>query len=259
MSPVTPLSQQFSLKGRTAIITGAASGLGLAIARGFADAGAQVVLADQNEAGARRATEQLHQQGRQALAVTVDVTKLTAVEEAVQFVLDKLGGAIDVLVNCAGINTWSPAVDIDEDMWARILDVNLTGTFYCCQAVGRHMIERGKGCIINMASIAGIAAVPGVLPYAVSKAGIIQLTRILAAEWAPVRVNTLAPSTFDTPMVADSLAKRPEEYMKLLERMPLAHIGQPEEIVGPALFLATEASAMITGHTLAVDGGYLAL
>lgn len=258
MSLSLSLTNRFSLSERTAIVTGAASGLGLAIARGFAEADAHVVLADLNEAGATEAAERLNREGRRAFAIRIDVSNRAAVQEAVSIVLDKLSGVVDVLVNCAGINTWSKAVEVSEDMWASILDVNLTGTFYCCQAVGPHMLERKSGSIINMASIAGIAAFPGVLPYAVSKAGVIQLTRSLAVEWAPVRVNALAPSTFDTPMVAPSRTERPEAYAELLQRMPLARIGQPEEIVGPALFLATEASALITGHTLAVDGGYLA-
>lgn len=251
------LIEQFSLSGRTVIVTGAASGLGLAIARGFSEAGACVALADLNEAAANQAAERLNQEGKQSFAVMVDVTDRTSVQEAVQSVLDRPDGMIDVLVNCAGVNTWSQAVDVSEDMWAHILNVNLTGTFYCCQAVGPHMLERKSGSIINMASIAGLAAFPGVLPYAVSKAGVIQLTRMLAVEWAPVRINALAPSTFDTPMVARNRAKQPEVYTSLLEKMPLGRIGQPKEIVAPALFLATEASAMVTGHTLVIDGGYL--
>ncbi|HBY97126.1 MAG TPA: hypothetical protein DEP84_24815, partial [Chloroflexi bacterium] len=200
---------------------------------------------------------EIERAGGSAVALPLDVTDQPAVVAAVA-AIERQHGAIDVLVNCAGINDWCRAADLAPDSWARILDVNLNGTFYCCQAVGRGMLARRHGSIVNLASIAGVVGHPGVLAYAVSKAGVIQLTRSLAVEWAPVRVNALAPSTFETPLVRRNRLQQPEAYAGLLRRIPLGRTGQPAEIVGPVLFLASDASSMVTGHVLAVDGGYLA-
>ena len=251
------LAELFSLEGRIALVTGAASGLGQAIAVGLAQAGAQVVLADINLEGAQRVAERLAQAGLEAQAIWVDVTDRASVESVVESITTE--GQIEILVNSAGINVWGPAAQLAADTWQRILAVNLTGTFYCCQAIGRHMLARGRGNIINLGSIAGLAGFPGVLAYAVSKAGVMQLTRTLAVEWAPVvRVNALALSTFETPLVKRNRELRPEAYEELLKRIPLGRVGQPEEIVGSVLYLASEASSMVTGHVLAVDGGFLA-
>jgi len=167
---------------------------------------------------------------------------------------------IDVLVNAAGIGGWGPTEVYPDETWERVLDVNLTGTFNCCRAAGARMIDAGRGSIVNVASTLGTVGFPGTIGYLASKGGVVQLTRGLAVEWAPrgVRVNALAPSTFETPLVERNRSERPELYERLLELTPMGRFGKPAEIVGPALFLASDASSMVTGHVLAVDGGYVA-
>ena len=252
---MTALSR-FSLDGRVALVTGAASGLGRAIAVGFAEAGARVRCVDRDAAGNDEVARSI---GEMADAFAADVSDPEAITAAVDGLVAETG-SIDVLVNSAGIGGRSPALDYPEDMWDSIMDINLRGTYLACRAAGRHMVPAGSGSIINIASVGGLAGYPGSLGYQASKGGVVALTRTLAVEWAPqgVRVNAIAPSQFESAIVLAQWEKEPDMRARWESRTPLGRIGQPDEIVGPAIFLASEAAAMVTGHILAVDGGYLA-
>ena len=251
------LPARFSLAGRVALVTGAASGLGRAIAIGFADAGARVRCVDRDAEGNDEVARSI---GEAADACTADVTDAEVVTAAVDGLVAE-AGRIDVLVNSAGIGGRSPAVDYPEDLWDSVMEINLRGTFLACRAAGRHMVTAGSGSIINIASVGGLAGFPGSLGYQASKGGVVALTRTLAIEWAPqgVRVNAIAPSQFESAVVLAQWEKEPGMRADWESRTPLGRIGQPDEIVGPAVFLASEAAAMVTGHILAVDGGYLAM
>ena len=250
------LPARFSLAGRVALVTGAASGLGRAIAIGFADAGARVRCVDRDAEGNDEVARSI---GEAADACTADVTDAEVVTAAVDGLVAE-AGRIDVLVNSAGIGGRSPAVDYPEDLWDSVMEINLRGTFLACRAAGRHMVAAGSGSIINIASVGGLAGFPGSLGYQASKGGVVALTRTLAIEWAPqgVRVNAIAPSQFESAIVLAQWEKEPGMRADWESRTPLGRIGQPDEIVGPAIFLASDAAAMVTGHILAVDGGYLA-
>ena len=249
-------TSRFSLDGCVALVTGAASGLGRAIAAGLAEAGARVRCVDRDTAGNEEVANSI---GEAADAYTADVTDAEAIAAAVDGLVEA-AGRIDVLVNSAGIGGRSPALDYPEDLWDSVMEINLRGTFLACRAAGRHMVSAGSGSIINIASVGGLAGFPGSLGYQASKGGVVALTRTLAIEWAPqgVRVNAIAPSQFESAIVLAQWEKEPDMRARWESRTPLGRIGQPDEIVGPAIFLASDAAAMVTGHILAVDGGYLA-
>ncbi len=255
---MTSSLDMFRLDNQTAIVVGGAGGLGAAIARGLAEAGAAVAIADANAGGAKLVADAILAAGRRALAIAIDVADAGSVEAMAAEAESRLG-PVDILVNSAGITHRSPAADFPEAQWHRVIAVNLTGVFLASQAVGRRMIPRRRGRVINIASIAGELGLPGTIAYSASKGGVVQLTRALAVEWAPhnVRVNGIAPSWFST-NIGDLIHREPDYEARAMRRVPMGRMGKPDELVGAALYLASDASAMVTGHILAVDGGTLA-
>ena len=253
-------SNLFDISGKVAIITGAGRGLGAALANSFAAAGASVVLGDQDEQSATDSAAAIQARGGTALAMRCDITDEQAVQALVGRAVDSFG-QLDILVNNAGINIPKPAEELALEEWNRIVGVNLTGTFICCQAGGAVMLRQGEGCIVNIASIHGHVGsyVHKAVAYNSSKAGIINLTRSLALEWGErgVRVNAISPGPLRTDLMAKRL-ENPEYVRKLMERPAIKRVGTPEDIVGAAIFLASPAAAWLTGQILAVDGGWLA-
>ena len=248
----------FDLTGRVVVVTGGGGGLGSAMARGIAGAGGAVAVADSDLAGAERVAAELVVGGARAVAVGVDVTDRASVATMVETVTGRLG-AIDGLVNSHGVTRRGAAADYKLEDWEWILAVNLTGTFLSCQAVGAAMLARGRGRIVNIASIAGHIGYPGAVAYAASKGGVVMLTRQLAVEWAPrgVHVNAIAPSWFQTSW-ASLVDQVPGYRDRVMARIPLGRFGEPHELAGAAVFLLSDAASMVTGHILAVDGGVLA-
>jgi len=246
-------SNPFSLQGQRALVTGSESGLGSSIVTAFLASGATVVGADINvsveESGA------LSPQGY--TRVHLDLADRHSIKLAVETTLRLLGG-VDVCINCAGIGGRSPATEYSDDLWDRVLMTNLTGSFTVSKLIGAHMIERGGGSIINIASIGGLVGYPGSVGYQASKGGVIAMTRTLAVEWGPsnVRVNAIAPGHIATELVRKQWQVEPQLKEFFLSRTPLGVLGEPQDIANSAVFLASEASRMITGQVLTVDGGY---
>jgi NAD(P)-dependent dehydrogenase (short-subunit alcohol dehydrogenase family) len=249
----------FDLTGQVALVTGGFGGLGRPIAAGLAAAGATVAVADLLLDRADALLAEIAATGQRGLALTLDVTNTTSVQAATDRLVSEFG-RIDILVNCHGVTKRAPAVEFAEADWDHIIAVNLKGVFLCCQIVGRVMIQQGRGSIINLASIGGLVGLPTSVAYCASKGGVVQLTRTLGVEWAPhgVRVNAIAPSSFNTPMVQRVLDAEPAYRQRVVSKIPIGRIAEPGEIVGAVVYLASAAAGMVTGAVLAVDGGYTA-
>ena len=244
----------FDVSGKKGYVTGGGSGLGRAIALGLAEAGAAVVVSDINRTAAEKVVEEIRAQQGNARALEIDVSQKNQVETLIRSTVDELGG-LDFAFNNAGILKLGKPEDLSEADWQEELHVDLSGVFLCCQAAGRHMIDQGGGKIVNTASISGLIVNSG-LTYSTAKAGVIQLTRVLAVRWARhgVYVNCFSPGYIHTGMTAPHLT-RPEVEKEMLRQTPLRRLGEPRDLVGVALFLASPASDFVTGQNIIVDGG----
>lgn len=243
------------LAGRTALVTGAGKGLGRAIALGFAAAGADVVLMARTRSDLEAVAREVEALGRQALVAVADATDSGQVDAVVEQTVARFG-RVDVLAHAAGGSLRKPSVEVTDEEWDGVISANLSSTFKVCRAVGRRMLAQGSGSIINLSSTAGMRGRAGNAPYSAAKAAVINLSRALAMEWAPkgVRVNVLAPGRFLTPLTEAEMSV-PEKYAAFVRQVPLGRIGKPEEIQDIAVWLASDASAYVTGSTITLDGG----
>lgn len=253
----------FDLRDRVALVTGAASGLGRQIALGLASFGADLAVADLNFSGVEETAAKVQTTGRRAVPLKVDVTQWEQVQTMVAEALKRFG-RLDICFNIPGINIRKPGLEISPEEYGQVVDLNLKGIFHCCKAVGAVMVEQRRGKVINMASIFGLCGGPTQAAYASSKGGIIQLTKVLALEWAPynVQVNTLAPGYHMTMgPIAKQYLETPEGKAmqeRILQKIPQGRIAHASEIIGPAVFLASDASNYVTGSVLVPDGGWTA-
>ncbi len=256
--PADFVATMFDLRDRVAVVTGAGSGIGAAIATGYAQAGVRVVIADVNDDGAAATKATIDAQGGSAMAIHLDVTDKAAVDAAADHVVETLG-RVDILVNSAGSAFRSPAEEFPEDKFDFIVDLNLKGTYLCCQAFGRKMLDQGKGSIINLGSIGSFIGYPLSSAYLASKGGVLGVTRGLAIEWRErgVRVNAIGPTLMDSPLtkMAAQRSSLTADFIKA--RMLRPRLGLPRELIGAAVFLASDAAELVTGHTLMCDDGYL--
>jgi len=253
------MAERKRLQGRVALVTGAGRGIGRAIAEGYAREGAQVALAARTAEQLREVAAGIESTGGKALAVKMDVTDEGQVETACRSVVDRFG-RIDVLVNNAGVNVVRATEEVPLPEWNGIIQTNLTGVFLCSRIIGKQMLAQRRGAIINIGSILSFTAFPQRFAYAATKGGIVQMTKVLAVEWANrgVRVNAIAPGFIRTELVAEIGRQGKLDLTKIPARTPMGRIGEVADLVGPAIFLASDDAGFVTGHTLVVDGGWTA-
>jgi NAD(P)-dependent dehydrogenase (short-subunit alcohol dehydrogenase family) len=249
----------FDLGGRSALVTGAGSGIGQRLAAGLAEHGAVVSIVDlpvQSDGSARTAAR-IKQLAGESIVIEADVTDPVSVQAAVEHHVSRFG-SLDIAVNCAGINHSSPAEDLEPAQWQRVLDVNLNGVFYCCQAEAREMFKRDRGVIVNIASMSASIVNRGLLQahYNASKAAVRHLTSTLALEWVSrgIRVNSISPGYIMTPMISGP--EWAEKVAGFEQQTPMGRLGTPDDLVGPLIFLVSDASAYVTGFDLLVEGGF---
>jgi NAD(P)-dependent dehydrogenase (short-subunit alcohol dehydrogenase family) len=249
---------RLELNGKVAVVIGGTSGIGLAIARGMAEAGADVVPTSRRPEQVDAAVKEIESRGRRSLSVTSDVSDRASLQKALDESI-KAFGKVDILVNSAGRTKRAPTLDFSEEDWDDIIDTNLTGTLRAAQVFGRHMLEREYGSIINIASLSTFVALYEVAAYSASKAAVASLTKSLAIEWSQrgVRVNAIAPGVFRTPL-NEKLLDETERGKEFLLRTPMKRFGKVEELAGAAIFLASDAASFVNGEVLTVDGGFLA-
>lgn len=244
----------FSLAGRRALVTGASRGLGQAIALGLSRAGAELVITARSLAALEETTGLIRAGGGKVTAIALDQRDTGAIGSALA-----AAGEIDILVNNAGVEEICPSDQVSEALWDKIVDTNLKGAFFVTQSVARGMLERGRGSVINLCSLTSYVGVPTAAPYGSSKSGLLGMTRALSAEWAGrgVRVNAIAPGYFRTEMT-EVFYENEAWAEAMLDKIPQRRFGTGEDLIGAAVFLASDASAYITGQSIGIDGGYLA-
>jgi len=245
----------FDLSGRSAVVTGASGGIGRAIALALAAHGADVLAAGRNPEKTRQAAAEVAAAGRKGVPFILEITRRQSAEDMAEAAVREFG-RVDILVNSAGMNVRKEVLAISDADWDQVLTTNLRGVLYCCQAVGKRMVQQQSGKIVNVASISSFLGHPSRGAYAASKGGLVQLTRVMATEWAPhhVNVNAVSPAAVDTPFIA-GLKKDRQKLDRELERIPLGRIGVPEDVAGAVVFLASRAADFITGQNLFIDGG----
>jgi 2-deoxy-D-gluconate 3-dehydrogenase len=252
------MTELFSLQGKVALVTGAAQGIGRELALGFARYGADIVAVDIKDENLPALKNEIEAQKRRCLVLKIDLQQCDQIDRMVETAVKEMG-RIDILANIAGVNIHKAAEEMTEKEWDFVLDINLKALFFCCQSVGKVMLQQGGGRIINMSSSFGVVGFAGRTAYASSKAAVSNLTRTLALEWSSkgINVNAIAPGPVWTE-ARHELFSNPEFRANLLEKIPINRIAKPVEMVGPALFLASEASSYMTGETVLVDGGFCA-